>query len=104
MSHLDTQTELDAVSPPPGAGSRSAVGGLLGLIRHRQWLPILVGLYAGIGFGLVVGPTLGVVNPTLAKTLGVWIAVPGELFLALLQLIVGPLVFASVVRGLNALV
>jgi len=49
-----------------------------------------------------IGPTGGWLEPTTAATLGNWLAMPGRLFLALIQMIVVPLVFASIIRGLAA--
>jgi Na+/H+-dicarboxylate symporter len=42
------------------------------------------------------------VNPATASVIGNWLALPGQLFLTLVQMIVIPLVFASVIRGLAA--
>jgi Na+/H+-dicarboxylate symporter len=52
--------------------------------------------------GVALGPSLGWVAPRVATPLVSWLALPGMLFLALVQMIVIPLVFASVVRGLAA--
>ena len=56
----------------------------------------------GIGTGVLLGPSTDLVEPSLATTIGNWLALPGQLFLALVQMIVIPLVFASVIRGLAA--
>jgi Na+/H+-dicarboxylate symporter len=72
------------------------------LVRGRLWLKVLIGMLLGIGTGILIGPGLGWVNADLANTLGNWLALPGQLFLTLVQMIVIPLVFASVVRGLDA--
>ncbi len=72
------------------------------LVRGRLWLKVLIGMLLGIGTGILIGPGLGWVDADLANTLGNWLALPGQLFLTLVQMIVIPLVFASVVRGLDA--
>lgn len=54
----------------------------------------------GILVGLALGPTAGWVHPDTARVVVSWLALPGILFLALIQMIVVALVFASVVRGL----
>lgn len=75
---------------------------LQGLVRGRLWLQVLIGMVLGISVGITMGPTVGWVDPLLATTMSDWLAFPGKLFLALIQMIVIPLVFASIIRGLAA--
>ena len=75
---------------------------LNGLIRGRLWLKVTIGMGLGIVTGIVLGPTVGLVTPQTASTIGNWLALPGQLFLILIQMIVIPLIFASVIRGLAA--
>ncbi|MGD8743311.1 MAG: dicarboxylate/amino acid:cation symporter [Granulosicoccaceae bacterium] len=72
------------------------------LIKGRLWLKVSIGMVLGITTGILLGPTVGLVEPRTAYTLGNWLALPGQLFLILIQMIVIPLVFASVIRGLAA--
>ena len=72
------------------------------LVEGRLWLKVLLAMAAGIGFGLLLGPGVGWVAPKTANLIARWVALPGSLFLAVIQMIVVPLVFASVVRGLTA--
>ncbi len=75
---------------------------LNGHIKGRLWLKVTIGMVLGIVTGIVLGPTVGLIKPQTASTIGNWLALPGQLFLILIQMIVIPLVFASVVRGLAA--
>ena len=75
---------------------------LRSLIHAKLWLQILVAMGAGIGVGIIIGPTTGTVSPRTAAVIGDWFAFPGLLFLALVQMIVMPLIFASIIRGLAA--
>lgn len=75
---------------------------LQGLVRGRLWLQVLIATILGIAVGIILGPTVGWVQPTVATLVSNWLALPGRLFLALLQMIVVPLVFASIIRGLAA--
>jgi Na+/H+-dicarboxylate symporter len=77
-------------------------GHLQGMIQGRLWLKIIIALILGIGTGIALGPTTGIVTPEMAATLGSWVAIPGQIFLSLIQMIVVPLVFASIIRGLAA--
>ena len=75
---------------------------LKGFVRARLWLQVLVAMVLGVGVGLLLGPSLGLVSPGLSETVTSWLALPGYLFLALIQMIVLPLVFASIVLGMAA--
>ena len=75
---------------------------LSALTRGRLWLQVLIGMFLGISVGILLGPAVGWVDPGLANIIGNWLALPGQLFLTLIQMIVIPLVFASVIRGLSA--
>jgi Na+/H+-dicarboxylate symporter len=72
------------------------------IIRQRLWLQVLIGMALGIGFGILTGPSLGLVSPAVAEPMAGWIALPGRLFLASIQFVVVPLVVASVIRGIAA--
>jgi Na+/H+-dicarboxylate symporter len=77
-------------------------GSLQGLVRGRLWLQVLVGMVLGLVTGIVIGPSVGWVAPPTASAVTAWLALPGHVFLALIQMIVIPLVFASIIRGLAA--
>ena len=75
---------------------------LQALIQGRLWLQVLIGMFLGLGTGVLLGPAAGFVMPAQAQIIGSWVSIPGQLFLALIQMIVIPLVFASIIRGLAA--
>ena len=70
------------------------------LLKSKLWLQIIVGMTCGIGLGILLGPEVEIVGRDTAHMLGEWVALPGQIFLAVIQMIVVPLVFASVVRGI----
>jgi len=72
------------------------------LVRGRLWLQVLIGMTLGIATGILLGPSTGWLETRSALLVGNWLALPGQLFLTLIQMIVIPLVFASVIRGLAA--
>ncbi|WP_461517153.1 dicarboxylate/amino acid:cation symporter [Porticoccus sp.] len=72
------------------------------LIHGRLWLQVMVGMVLGIMVGILMGPSMGLISPSTAATASDWLALPGRLFLALIQMMVIPLVFASIIRGLAA--
>ncbi|MDG6244724.1 MAG: dicarboxylate/amino acid:cation symporter [Methanolobus sp.] len=72
------------------------------LISGRLWLKIIIGMLLGIITGLILGPSTGIISREMSFVIGEWLALPGYIFLALLQMIVIPLVFASIIRGIAA--
>lgn len=72
------------------------------LIRAKLWLQILIAMVLGIGTGIVLGPSVGMLPADTAEIIGEWIALPGYFFLGIIQMIIVPLVFSSVVRGIAA--
>lgn len=72
------------------------------LIEGRLWAKILIGMILGIGVGFALGPSADWVAPPTAQIISEWLALPGQIFLGILQMIVVPLVFASIIRGLAA--
>ncbi|MFT6988572.1 MAG: Na+/H+-dicarboxylate symporter [Paraglaciecola sp.] len=71
------------------------------LIRTRLWAQILIAMVLGIAVGLALSPTGGaLVEATTANTIANWLALPGRLFLALIQMVVVPLVLTSIVLGI----
>ncbi|MEE4281043.1 MAG: dicarboxylate/amino acid:cation symporter [Pseudomonadales bacterium] len=72
------------------------------LVETRLWLKVLIGMFTGLLLGLLLGPTVGWVDRDTGNLIGNWLALPGQLFLAVIQMIVVPLVIASVIRGLAA--
>jgi Na+/H+-dicarboxylate symporter len=75
---------------------------LEGLLAGRLWAKILVAMALGIAVGIVLGPSVGLLPAGWAGPLGEWLALPGLLFLTVIQMIVVPLVIAAVIRGLAA--
>ena len=71
-------------------------------MQNRLWLKVLIGMGLGLLVGALLGPSTGLIEPETGVVIGNWLAFPGRLFLATIQMIVIPLVVASVIRGLAA--
>lgn len=78
------------------------VGNLHQLLKRKIWAKILLGMILGVGIGLLLSPSMGLVEESISYPLGNWLALPGRIFLSLIQMIVVPLVIASIIRGLAA--
>ncbi|MDO9534345.1 MAG: dicarboxylate/amino acid:cation symporter [Bacillota bacterium] len=70
------------------------------LTKGRLWAKILFAMFLGIITGVLLGPDLGLVGRESALVIGSWLALPGQIFLGLIQMIVVPLVFASIITGI----
>lgn len=78
-------------------------GQLQTLIRTRLWAQIAFAMALGISLGLALSPTgLGLLSEPTADLVAGWFALPGQIFLALIQMVVIPLVVASIVLGVSS--
>lgn len=75
-------------------------GRLKALVRSHLWMQVLLAMALGIGTGLLLGPNTGWLSADTAQLITAWLALPGYLFLALIQMIVIPLVVASIILGM----
>ncbi|AKT38160.1 dicarboxylate/amino acid:cation symporter [Chondromyces crocatus] len=73
---------------------------LSGLVEGKLWVRVLFGLFLGIGVGGLLGPSAEVVSPDVARMLTSWLALPGDLFIRMVQMIMIPLVVASIIQGI----
>ena len=90
----------EALRPP---STTRLVGRLDYLIRTRLWAQILIAMVLGVGVGLALSPTgAALVEETTANTIAGWVALPGRLFLAIIQMVVVPLVLTSIILGIAA--
>jgi Na+/H+-dicarboxylate symporter len=88
-------------SPETGRPLVELVSQLRLLVRTRLWAQIIAGMVLGIGLGLLLSPSgVGLVSENAANQIGSWVALPGQLFLALIQMVVVPLVISSIVLGI----
>ena len=66
------------------------------------WLQIIVALVLGIIAGVALSPGMGLITTDQMEGLAPWVALPGNLFLSLVKMVVLPLVFASIVLGITS--
>ncbi|MCL4790826.1 MAG: dicarboxylate/amino acid:cation symporter [Gammaproteobacteria bacterium] len=71
------------------------------LLRTRLWAQIVAAMILGVTLGLGLSPRGGAwVAAETGEIIGAWLALPGQVFLALIQMIVVPLVVSSIVLGI----
>lgn len=73
------------------------------LLEKKLWARVLFAMALGIGLGLLLMPENGFVRAGLSESIGEWLALPGKLFLRLVQMIMIPLIFASIITGLSSI-
>lgn len=72
------------------------------LIKKKLWAQVIVALFLGLALGIVLGPETGFVESETAKIITDWLSIPANLFLKIIQMIIVPLIFASIIRGLTS--
>jgi len=72
------------------------------LIKKKLWAQVLVGLFLGLMLGLFLGPEMGIVEKDTVELITDWLSIPANLFLKVIQMIIVPLIFASIIRGLTS--
>jgi Na+/H+-dicarboxylate symporter len=70
------------------------------LVERRLWLKVVIGMLLGVALGSALSAEADLVSARVASSLIDWIALPGHLFVRLVQMIMIPLVTSSIIRGL----
>lgn len=72
------------------------------LIKTKLWAQVLLGLLFGFIFGVIIGPDFGIMQKETADIITEWLSIPAHLFLKIIQMIIIPLIFASIIRGITS--
>lgn len=70
------------------------------LVQGRLWLKVILGLILGVGVGVLLNPALGFVSEETSTVVSDWLNLPGQIFMKLVQMVMIPLIFASIITGL----
>lgn len=70
------------------------------LIRGRLWLKVIIGLVLGAGLGVFLNPATGFISEEFSLKLAAWLDLPGQIFMRLVQMIMIPLIFTSILTGI----
>ncbi|MCV0392714.1 MAG: dicarboxylate/amino acid:cation symporter [Nitrosopumilus sp.] len=72
------------------------------LIKKKLWAQVIVALFLGLALGIILGPEVGIFEKNTAEVITEWLSIPANLFLKIIQMIIVPLIFASIIRGLTS--
>ncbi|MCW9012794.1 MAG: dicarboxylate/amino acid:cation symporter [Gammaproteobacteria bacterium] len=73
------------------------------LLRAHLWQQVLLAMVFGIGLGLLLSPSgMALLSKETAYDVAQWVALPGQLFLAVIQMVVIPLVISSIILGITS--
>lgn len=70
------------------------------LVQRKLWLKVIVAMFLGIGLGAYFATHPGWIPASLLDSLINWIVFPGNIFIRVVQMIMIPLMFSSVVQGI----
>ncbi len=70
------------------------------LIKGQLWAKVILGIVLGIALGIVLNPENGYVSEGISEKAASWLDMPGQIFLRLVQMVMIPLIFASIITGI----
>lgn len=70
------------------------------LIKGRLWLKVIIGLLLGAGIGVLLNPSTGILSENTSLRIADWMDLPGQIFMRLVQMIMIPLIFTSIITGI----
>ncbi|MBQ0787796.1 MAG: dicarboxylate/amino acid:cation symporter [Oceanihabitans sp.] len=70
------------------------------LIKGRLWLKVIIGLLLGAGIGVLLNPSAGFLSESMSLKIADWLDLPGQIFMRLVQMIMIPLIFTSIITGI----
>jgi Na+/H+-dicarboxylate symporter len=70
------------------------------LIKGRLWLKVIIGLVLGAGIGVILNPSTGLLSENISLRIADWLDLPGQIFMRLVQMIMIPLIFTSIITGI----
>ncbi len=71
------------------------------LVKNKLWLQVIFAMFLGIGLGSLIGPSFGFIDIETSRLIGEWASLPGILFLKIIQMVVIPLIFVSIIIGIT---
>ncbi len=69
-------------------------------ITSRLWAQVIAGMVLGFALGLFMSQNSDLLAPGSMEIIGLWLALPAKIFMALIAMVLVPLIFCSIVAGL----
>jgi len=79
---------------------KSLVHYLVFLLEKKLWFKVLIALFLGSILGVFLSPQFEFVSPTWSIEIGKWLAMPGKIFMRLIQMVLIPLILSSIITGI----
>jgi Na+/H+-dicarboxylate symporter len=78
---------------------------IIGLVERKLWAKVLLGMLLGILLGVFLSDTgpmanLMITHKDFISAVMSWLVLPAKLFLNLIKMVIIPLIFSSIIRGL----
>ncbi|MCO4813513.1 MAG: dicarboxylate/amino acid:cation symporter [Flavobacteriales bacterium] len=70
------------------------------LVQGRLWMKVIIGLVLGAGLGALLNPSAGLLSAEVSLRFADWLDLPGQIFMRLVQMIMIPLIFTSIITGI----
>lgn len=70
------------------------------LIQGRLWLKVIIGLVLGALVGIILNPSSGIISEKNGLWIADWLDLPGQVFMRLIQMVMIPLIFTSIISGI----
>ena len=72
-------------------------------IFKALWFQVMVAMVLGVLLGILLAPTgAGLLSERISEQIAPWIALPGNLFLSMIKMVVIPLVLTSIILGITS--
>lgn len=69
----------------------------------KLWFQVIIGMVLGVGVGLLLSPSaFAIVPQKIAFAIAPWVSLIGNIFLALIKMVVIPLVMSSIILGITS--
>lgn len=70
------------------------------LIHGRLWMKVILSMLLGALLGILLNPASGFFSAKMSHLFAEWLDLPGQIFMRLVQMVMIPLIFASILTGI----
>lgn len=70
------------------------------LTKNRLWIRVIIAVVLGAILGFILNPSTGYLKEETTTTVAEWLQLPGSIFMRLVQMIMIPLIFTSILTGI----